>query len=688
MPPNLLDLYDPRTQDASISGAKAANLARAAAAGMDVLPGFVLTTAAASAGVDDPGVMGDLRIAWRKLTDDHQHAVVVRSSSTIEDAGTSSMAGQFTSVLDVTSWTQFEQAVRRVLASAHEVPDGGGEPQPMAVLVQRQLDSPAGGVLFSIDPVTGDAEHLMVEVVPARPDLLVGGSVTAAHYVISRRGRVIERAHEDAARPLSRRDRRALVALARRAERAFVGPQDIEWAFDAAGKLWLLQTRPVTARADPVRKGCLMGPGPVAETFPLPLHRLEADLFVGPLRTGIVRALTATAAVSRRRIDESPVVTTVSGWVAADLELFGIRGARSRLRRRVDPSVVMRRLVAAWRVGRLRVALPQLAESVVATVDRDLSRIGWLDRYSDNELVDLIDRGIAELATLHTFEVLAGMLLPNDTHSVSAALIALQELEKGRAEMLTDAEIVFRSPVVLALIPPSIAPSVDLPPVAKKLSAEVGGVECLSIRDALRLRSRWLQELIVRIVRCLGQRFAAEHGWSTAELIQDMSWNEVVVTVREKRPPVDLLTRSCGGVAPPLPNAFRLTTGGAMVRANAHDESSVIGVAAGGGRGVGLVRHRVGVDSTGSGIVLVTRHLEPQLAPLLPSLDGLVSETGSALSHLAILAREMNVPTVAGVDGAMSRFPLGTRVVVDGDMGEIRVLADAPSSLGLKEGDQ
>ena len=69
--------------------------------------------------------------------------------------------------------------------------------------------------------------------------------------------------------------------------------------------------------------------------------------------------------------------------------------------------------------------------------------------------------------------------------------------------------------------------------------------------------------------------------------------------------------------------------------------------------------------------MLVVRTLDPGLASLLPGLRGLVSETGSVLSHLAILAREFGVPTVVGVEDATTRFPAGTEVVVDGSTGEV-----------------
>ena len=70
-------------------------------------------------------------------------------------------------------------------------------------------------------------------------------------------------------------------------------------------------------------------------------------------------------------------------------------------------------------------------------------------------------------------------------------------------------------------------------------------------------------------------------------------------------------------------------------------------------------------------MVLVVRTLEPGLAGLLPRAAGLVAETGSVLSHLAILARELGVPTVVGVSDALERFPSGSTVIVDGSTGEV-----------------
>jgi pyruvate,water dikinase len=64
----------------------------------------------------------------------------------------------------------------------------------------------------------------------------------------------------------------------------------------------------------------------------------------------------------------------------------------------------------------------------------------------------------------------------------------------------------------------------------------------------------------------------------------------------------------------------------------------------------------------------------------LPHLAGLVAETGSPLSHLAILAREHGVPTVVGVAGACARWRPGQVVVVDGSTGDVSPLDEAVAS--------
>jgi phosphohistidine swiveling domain-containing protein len=85
-------------------------------------------------------------------------------------------------------------------------------------------------------------------------------------------------------------------------------------------------------------------------------------------------------------------------------------------------------------------------------------------------------------------------------------------------------------------------------------------------------------------------------------------------------------------------------------------------------------------DDPPPGAVLVVTHLDPRLATVVSRLAGLVAETGSPLSHLAILAREHGVPTVVGHAGATERYHDGEVVEVDGTVGSVRSLgADRPA---------
>ena len=188
--PVVLTLTDRRATDPATSGSKAANLARAAAADLPIVPGFVLTTEAA--GVDENLEAPGLRDAWEGLTEGGRRPVVVRSSSTVEDAQSSSMAGQFDSVLGVQGWDDFTAAVRQVLASAASpaAQAGGRAVAPMAVLVQREVAPSVSGVLFGVDPVTGDGRHLVTDVVAGSPYPLVSGEVGGERYVLSHAGRI------------------------------------------------------------------------------------------------------------------------------------------------------------------------------------------------------------------------------------------------------------------------------------------------------------------------------------------------------------------------------------------------------------------------------------------------------------------------------------------------------------------
>src|SRR5690606_19233809 len=194
--PLVVELTAPAASDPGLVGAKAASLARAAAAGLPVLPGAVLTTAATArwkpGEEPDDEVLDEARRAWERLGGEGR-AFVVRSSSTIEDTAHSSMAGRFRSVLDVRGWAAMRAAIAAVRDSARRVPGPDGGPAPLAVLLQPQLPTRCGGVLFGLDPVDGDRRHLVAEYVEDNPDAVVSGRATATRIVLSRHGRQLDR---------------------------------------------------------------------------------------------------------------------------------------------------------------------------------------------------------------------------------------------------------------------------------------------------------------------------------------------------------------------------------------------------------------------------------------------------------------------------------------------------------------
>ena len=323
--PVVVGLDDEGGGDPAIVGAKAAALGRARRAGLPALPGFAVTTAAAGK-LAGGGVAGSdlasVHQAWNVVSDGGTRPVVVRSSSVAEDGEASSMAGRYTSVLDVRGWPAFLEAVATVVASAGDA--------PMGVLVQPFLQPRWGGVLFGADPVTGRKDRLVVSAVCGGPHRLVSGEVDGVQFTLSPRGRVGETSDPVPGDLRRRSVRRALAGLARQTAAVFGSAQDIEWALDGDGRLVLLQSRPITALGVETRAvGPLLGPGPVAETFPTRLRPLEVDLWVSPMRDGLRQALRIVGTTSARRLRRSPIVVVVDGWVAADLDVLGVSTSAS-----------------------------------------------------------------------------------------------------------------------------------------------------------------------------------------------------------------------------------------------------------------------------------------------------------------------------------------------------------------------
>lgn len=99
----------------------------------------------------------------------------------------------------------------------------------------------------------------------------------------------------------------------------------------------------------------------------------------------------------------------------------------------------------------------------------------------------------------------------------------------------------------------------------------------------------------------------------------------------------------------------------------------------------GRVRLVIGADATAGdfepGEVLVAPMTSPSYNVLLSLAGALVTEEGGAMSHAAIMARELGLPAVIGCPSAVSEFTDGDLVRVDPVAGRVDVVARADRTL-------
>ena len=209
-------------------------------------------------------------------------AVAVRSSATAEDIPEASFAGQQDTYLNVRGAENVVMYVKKVWSSlftgrAIMYRDSMGIPHEkssMAVVVQKMVNSRSSGVMFTLHPVTGHRDVVVVESVWGLGEGIVRGIVTPDRFVVSKsdmkileRGinvkrmavvrdeggltREVELPPEKASAPSLSDDE--VVALAKHGialERHYGHPLDIEFAVDEDAprphNIYIVQARPET----------------------------------------------------------------------------------------------------------------------------------------------------------------------------------------------------------------------------------------------------------------------------------------------------------------------------------------------------------------------------------------------------------------------------------------------------------
>ncbi len=247
-------------------------------------------------------------------------AVAVRSSANAEDLPDLSFAGQQETYLNVQGPNEVAAAVKNCWSSLwtaqainyrHEM-DIDQDVVAMAVVVQIMIPSDVAGILFTANPSTGDRDEMIINCSFGLGEAVVSGQVTPDTYIVDRQtlearetilgakdqmivsdgnqGTRMEQVTDAQKNQSSLADSHLgeLASVALQIEKEFDGvPQDIEWAI-SAGKLWLLQSRPITnLPASPPNDvswpeipDAQLLKRQVAENMPDPLSPLFQDLYL------------------------------------------------------------------------------------------------------------------------------------------------------------------------------------------------------------------------------------------------------------------------------------------------------------------------------------------------------------------------------------------------------------------------
>jgi pyruvate,water dikinase len=278
--------YSRAQDDTGVSSALARMVAE-----LDVTDGAALARVATEAremitGTPLPAWLTDqLDEAYATLSERRGQAdlpVAVRSSATCEDQPDASFAGEHDTYLWVRSADAVREHLLRCWASLYteraicyrRQMSYGEDGAAMSVGIQQMVMPRTSGVAFTLNPHNGDRSQVAIDASWGLGEAVVSGSVTPDNFLVDKvmgditsrvisdktvehvldgADHVVEREVEDERRTapcLSDDEVRAVAALARRAEKHYGRPQDVEWAIDPAlpsdANVVLLQSRPET----------------------------------------------------------------------------------------------------------------------------------------------------------------------------------------------------------------------------------------------------------------------------------------------------------------------------------------------------------------------------------------------------------------------------------------------------------
>jgi pyruvate,water dikinase len=712
--------------DASEVGGKAAGLGELLRADAQVPDGVVLTAEAADMTADERQLL--LHAAANDLGGG---PFAVRSSGVAEDGSEHSYAGLYETVLDAPV-EDLSAAVERVLASARSARAAEYQPSTnggMAVIIQRMVRPVAAGVALTADPINGDRHTCVVTAVRGVGDRLVSGEALGDEWLVRDATATARRRPEQA---IDRRQAMQVASEARRIATARGAPQDIEWAIDADGTLWILQARPMTALPpdvswDPPAPGAYTRAFRFGEWISEPV----TPLFESWLLTAMEDRLHVLLEELLGERDPRPYHVVVNGWY-----YYSINWLSARVFARNLPGMLWHLIRSPRHVAGL---FPATVRHSVPPLERDW-REDLLPRYRAavaaaegrvetlpvTELPALIDE-LADLAGEYFTSIAA---LAGGAFKIE--IILARFYRRHLAGSLGGSHL----PLVAGFEPPAdpgqhAVVSLDwwhapLPPADSAASpggrhasvvearqvAEKAAFRALAsaprrlrafrslLADAQHLaavREEQVPDLTIawpvmrRAVLRIGESLAARGVIADPDDVFFLTRDEALkaldaMDLGHRATTIDVGVRrakreeEAALVAPLMVGRLsrmmeslweRLPR---LVGAVPSDSALVSGTPASAGRAAGAVRVIRGpheFDKLQSGEILVAPLTAPAWTPLFTRAAGVVTDVGSLASHASIIAREYGIPAVVGCGDATARLRTGMRVIVDGSTGNV-----------------
>ena len=714
-------LRDVRMSDAAEVGGKAASLGELMAAGVRVPEGVVVTAEAAA--VTEPERRWSVADGMWELG---PGPFAVRSSGISEDGVERSFAGMYETVLEVAP-DDLGTAVERCLASAraaHVTEYERDTDGRMAVIVQRMVIPVAAGVVLTADPITGDRATSVLTAVQGLGDRLVSGAVAGDEWVV-RDGEATARR-----RPESAIGARQAVEIAREARRIAETrgtPQDVEWAIDADGVLWILQARPMTA-LPPQVSWASPAPGAFTRQFRLGewIGAPVTPLFESWLLSGMEERMHAWFFEQIGQRAPAPHHVVVNGWYFYSLNWVGPAAIVRNLPRMLWHLARHPRRVAGINASTVRHSFPIVEREwradfrprYLAAVDAAEARVETMPVV---ELPRLIDE-MAELAgeAFAWLAALAGAAYKMEMNLARFHRRYLRpSLGGSHLPLVTGfgtaaghgAHAVASLDWFYPASAPSPAPSADARRrlVEERHAAEEAAFAALASRprrlSAFRrlladaqhlvpLREEQVGELTIpwpvmrRAVVRIGEALVDQHAIGEVDDVFFLTRDEALAAIEQGRleAGIDVADRRArraeqARLVPPLligavnPVLRRVWDSFPRALGAAPSQTALVtGSPASRGRATGPVRVIRGpeqFDELQRGEILVAPMTAPAWTPLFSRAAAVVTDVGSAAAHASIIAREYGIPAVVGCGDATARLQTGMRVTVDGSTGNV-----------------